>query len=643
MRKTHSMRAAIISFLIVSCTLISSGIAEDAMEIADKCYDQATDYFNNKDYDLAVELYSEAANLDPDYVDAYYGLGMSYVRLKQYKKAFEAFEEALFIDSDHAQSHYGMGIMYPIVMRNNDKAIEHFETYLRLKPRASDRDKVEGWIDNLRRKGKIHRNPEMVEMYNSGVDAFNRGHYDEAEYYYKEALRLNKHYGPAHNALGLVYVRGGRYHDAAKEFETALKINPHNAESHYDLGVVYPVFGDHEKAVFHYTQYIKMKPNAPDIPQVKKWRKKLRNKKKELSARANISSYSNGVAAYGEGKYKQAIKYYKEALDKNPRFEDAWRGLGLSYIQIKKYREALNCFQEALRINPDSFEVHYCLGIVSPLLGDVEGGITHFNKYLALRPDAPDRKKVQEWIASIERNLDVSYYNKGVDFYNQGKYDEALESYLQALELSPDYVDAMRGVGLTLVKQKNYSDALDIFLEAYEIDPDDPEINYCLGVIYPIVKKDTKKGEYHYKRYLELNPEAEDRQMVEEWIESFNKSIYIDYYNQGVELYDRGDYQDAIEKYRKALELNPDYFDAYRGLGLVYIKLKQYDDAFKSFLIAYELSPEDPEVNYCLGVCYPIMGDKDKGAWHYKKYLELSPETPDKEKVEQWIRKLQQK
>ncbi|MDD5645198.1 MAG: tetratricopeptide repeat protein [bacterium] len=64
-----------------------------------------------------------------------------------------------------------------------------------------------------------------------------------------------------------------------------------------------------------------------------------------------------------------------------------------------------------------------------------------------------------------------------------------------------------------------YKEALDNYKKALALDPSDPDIHYNLAILYDENIEDNKKAVYHYKRYLELNPGAEDRGVVVHWID----------------------------------------------------------------------------------------------------------------------------
>jgi len=269
-----------MAFIMLLGGTVAAAVSQSDRKEAAKYNDQGVDYYEAGMYEEAVASYECATELDPENADAFYGLGMAYLKQKDYRKAFENFEEALFIEPDYPDAHYAMGVIYPLIFKDKkDKAVEHFKKYLKLRPGASDREKVEEWIDRLEGAGEMLYDDDMVSAYNQGVEAFESGNLGEAESYYRQALKMNPHYAPAHHGLGLVYVKQKRPGDAVKEFKEALQIDPRDVEAHYDLGVVYPMLGEYDKAIYHYTQYLKLDPKAGDKKKVREWIEKLQRRK----------------------------------------------------------------------------------------------------------------------------------------------------------------------------------------------------------------------------------------------------------------------------------------------------------------------------------------------------------------------------
>ncbi len=75
-------------------------------------------------------------------------------------------------------------------------------------------------------------------------------------------------------------------------------------------------------------------------------------------------------------------------------------------------------------------------------------------------------------------------YNKGVEYYKQGKYDQAEQEFKQAIELKPNDIYALYGLGNTYYCKAKYDDAVKIYTRAININPDYAKVHYSLSLAY---------------------------------------------------------------------------------------------------------------------------------------------------------------
>ena len=67
-------------------------------------------------YDKAIKVYNQAIKLDPDYAQAYHGLGVTY-HIKEenahynYDKAIEAYKKAIKLDPNYVKAHYNLEML----------------------------------------------------------------------------------------------------------------------------------------------------------------------------------------------------------------------------------------------------------------------------------------------------------------------------------------------------------------------------------------------------------------------------------------------------------------------------------------------------------------------------------------------------
>ena len=94
-------------------------------------------------------------------------------------------------------------------------------------------------------------------------------------------------------------------------------------------------------------------------------------------------------------------------------------------------------------------------------------------------------------------------------------------------------------------------------------------------------------------------------------------------YNQGIDFYKLGMYERAIESFRSAIRIYPDYTDAYYNLGTVLEYLKQNAEALSVYKQIYIRNPNDYEVVYKLASLSEKMEDYAKAS----EYISLIPPT----------------
>ena len=76
----------------------------------------------------------------------------------------------------------------------------------------------------------------------------------------------------------------------------------------------------------------------------------------------------------------------------------------------------------------------------------------------------------------------------------------------------------------------------------------------------------------------------------------WNKQPPSRYFNLGYHLGKQGKHVEAIEQYSKAIELKPDYTDAYNNRGVLYAKLNKIDEAMADYNKAIELKPDYTDI-----------------------------------------------
>jgi len=95
--------------------------------------------------------------------------------------------------------------------------------------------------------------------------------------------------------------------------------------------------------------------------------RKAKPASKQVSRAANLVDEADKLSE--EKKWSEAIDVYKIAIRLDSNYEDAYAGLGDSYLNIGKWDEALSAYKEQIRVAPNSPNAHYNLGYAYNRMG----------------------------------------------------------------------------------------------------------------------------------------------------------------------------------------------------------------------------------------------------------------------------------
>ena len=141
--------------------------------------------------------------------------------------------------------------------------------------------------------------------------------------------------------------------------------------------------------------------------------------------------YRNGLDSLWLGNYDNALGYFENAVNKNPRSAEAWVQVGYCKVKQGKSQEAIKAYQQALLLKPENAEYHNKLGDAYYYLGRLPEAIQSYNEAARLNPDDADTyynlalayfesgdKKKAATQAHILQRLDSKLYDKYVSETN---------------------------------------------------------------------------------------------------------------------------------------------------------------------------------------------------------------------------------
>ena len=93
-----------------------------------------------------------------------------------------------------------------------------------------------------------------------------------------------------------------------------------------------------------------------------------------------------------------------------------------------------------------------------------------------------------------------------------------------------------------------------------------------------------------------------------------------DYHNkEGLYLYSKRKYDEAIAEFKKALELNQKHYDAHFNLGVVYYAKNMPDESIAELKKAIEVNPNEPKAYYNIAFAYVAKEKVEEAISEYKK------------------------
>jgi len=195
-----------------------------------------------------------------------------------------------------------------------------------------------------------------------------------------------------------------------------------------------------------------------------------------------------------------------------------------------------------------------------------------------------------------------------VENHQKGNLKEAESLYKKILKKQPDNPDILHKLGLLLCQLANYDLAIQYIRKALKLKPSDIASAYCNLAIALQEKGQLDEAITHYQKAIELNP-----------------SLASAYCNLGTALRKKGQLDEAITHYQKALELNPSFASAYYNLGVALLKKEQLDEAITHCLKALELKPSFAQAYCNLGGALQEKGQLDEAITYCLKALEINP------------------
>ena len=230
-------------------------------------------------------------------------------------------------------------------------------------------------------------------------------------------------------------------------------------------------------------------------------------------------------------------------------------------------------------------------------------------------------KKAQN-IQPILEKTPYYHFNLGNKYLSERKLELAISEYRKAIEIAPDSHEVYNNLGLACLFNKQYQQAIFSLNRALELNPNYSDAHNNLGMVYNVIGNQEKAIE-EFSRAL-VNSNYRFRQNA--------------YFNLGNIALNRENYDEAIFYFSKAIETDNNMAAAYDRLAFSFEKMGRTNEALENYRKALQIQPVMIETNYNLALLYFKLNRDEKAKYHFYQVKTLAPDTELGQKAEEFIK-----
>ena len=492
-----------------------------------------------------------------------------------------------------------------------------------------------------------------------GIDAHKAGKVQEAEQYYRSILNSTPDHAVTNHNMGILAVNIGKSDAALNFFKKAIDLNPDIIQFWLSLIETLLRLKRVEEAGIFIT---KAKRQIPENVALEKLEKTLKDQNAD-SGTLPLNSYIASATGLRElGEFDKAINVLKSASENYPNEVLIYTLLSHCYMLTNDFEKAEFYHLKTKSFNIDIAEIHW-------------------NECRLLLK----KKSTSEALVVAQRANETfpnNYEGLGIlasCLNESNKIEESLTCVNKALELEPNFTEALVIRGIISLKQKNNKAALKdlenahkskphlrqiwqiiislklqaeqfketilLLLNMIEINPEyDEGVSLLIELTQKVdipdltiksFEKIAKIKNRDYLAFFNLGTAYQKINDNENAIKNFRKTIqikpdYVEAHNSlGICLYNKGFLEDAIECYKKAIQIKPRYVDALNNLGNTLVKTGDPEQAIKYYTTAINKKPENVELKNNLGNAYRAMSNTAEARKCYEKAISLQPENAE--------------
>jgi tetratricopeptide (TPR) repeat protein len=307
---------------------------------------------NSADWNGSGELYAAITQGQADNADAYYGLGRVRAARRDLAGAVDAYSKACALFPDFGAAHYALALVHR-ALGQSGQAEEQLRLYERDKDGAppsndplldevralnrSATQQVQIGIQ-LERQGKLEESAaahekaleidsQLVQAHVNLVELYGRlGQFEKAEEHYRAAAGLDPGSSENYYNYGVLLLGAEKYRQAENAFRKTIEIDPYHAGAHNNLGFLFERQGALLEAADEYRRAFENKPSNRQahfnlgrvLVNLEKYQEGIRELKKTIEPEDENTPrymYALGAAFARSGDPQNALRYIRQARD----------------------------------------------------------------------------------------------------------------------------------------------------------------------------------------------------------------------------------------------------------------------------------------------------------------------------------------
>lgn len=309
-----------------------------------------------------------------------------------------------------------------------------------------------------------------------------------------------------------------------------------------------------------------------------------------LKASNGLSEYPVYVKAMirrQQGRIQESLQLFQAATCLNPHSAANLKQVGRSLFLLGKHKSAVEVYQEAEKLAPDDWEVAHCKGICYMYLKQYADSVECFMR-----------------ANSISKH-DSTYMQLGKVFVLQEKLQEAVDTYLEALEYSPESAELLTTVGLLYLRMGENYKAFEFLGNSLTHEPKNAKTILAAGSII----QDHNDADVALVKYRVAALQTPNSAQL--------------WNNIGMCFFGKQKYVAAIACLKRALYLDPFEWIVAYNLGLVHLNTGQHASAFHYFSASINLKPDFASSYMYLGITLARLEDIDNACSAYDKAISI--------------------